>query len=191
MKRALLLIAFLSGPAFAYNEAVHAFITRRALPDDTRVASPTQADLDAFRGLFWRTASAHAEFVHRFPTPDSFSAWEFKEFLMLDPAARVFFMEALQDARASNEPRSAEFSQRVPVARMPIGMLCGLGWVWSFMSLLLRRYRAPLNVASPADRYEATDHVPASPARRVEYHVMLARAAFGASGTSRRQPDPR
>jgi hypothetical protein len=52
-------------------------------------------------------------------------------------------------------------------------------------------HRAALNAASPADRYGATDHVPASPMRRVGYRAALARAACGASGTSRQQTDLR
>jgi hypothetical protein len=114
MKRAVLFIAFLSAPAFAYNEAVHAFITRRALPDDTRVEPPTQADLDAFRGLFWRTASAHAEFARRFPTPESFSAWELKQFLMLDPAARVHGFDLSPDDAAPTRGELLQQASRWP-----------------------------------------------------------------------------
>ena len=114
MKRAVLFIAFLSAPAFAYNEAVHAFITRRALPDDTRIAPPTQADLDAFRGLFWRTASAHAEFARRFPTPESFSAWELKQFLMLDPAARVHGFDLSPDDAAGTRGELLQRASRWP-----------------------------------------------------------------------------
>jgi len=97
VKRALLLAALLSAPAFAYNEAVHAFITRRALPDGTPVSPPSQADLDAFRQLFWKRASAHPEFARKFSTPDSFTAWEFKQFVMLDPAARVHGFDPTPD----------------------------------------------------------------------------------------------
>jgi hypothetical protein len=89
MRRAFLLAALLSAPAFAYNEAVHAFLTSHALPRDQPVEPPTQADLDAFRVLFWVRASAHEEFARRYPTIHEFGAWEFKEFLMLDPSARV------------------------------------------------------------------------------------------------------
>jgi len=114
MKRAALFIALLSAPAFAYNEAVHAFITRRALPDDTQVAPPTQADLDAFRALFWRAASAHAEFARRFPTPESFSAWEFKQFLMLDPAARVHGFDLSPDDAAATRGELLQQASRWP-----------------------------------------------------------------------------
>ena len=91
--------------------------------------------------------------------------------------------------------RHLDLAHRVGLAphsgrAMPIGVSCGSGWVWSFMSLLLRRHRAPLNAASPADRYDATDHVPASPTRRVGYRAALARAACAASGTSRRANRP-
>ena len=94
MKRVLVLAALLSAPVFAYNEAVHAFLTRHALPDETPVVPPTQKDLDAFRNLFWRRASAHPAFAQRFPSPESFTSWEFKQFLMLDPAARVHGLDA-------------------------------------------------------------------------------------------------
>jgi len=75
--------------ALAYNETIHERITRAALPDARVLQPPTQEDLDAFRALFWRKASATPGFAQRFPTPASFDAWAFKEFLMLDPAARV------------------------------------------------------------------------------------------------------
>jgi len=97
MKRAILLALLLPSPVFAYNEVVHAFITRRALPDASRVTPPSQADLDAFRELFWRRASAHAGFLEKYPTARSFTAWEFKEFLMLDPAARVHGLDPTPD----------------------------------------------------------------------------------------------
>src|SRR4029077_8161307 len=71
MKRALLIAALWSTPPFAYNEAVHAFVTRRALPDVTPVSPPSQGDLDAFRQLFWKRASAQPEFARSFPTPES------------------------------------------------------------------------------------------------------------------------
>jgi hypothetical protein len=100
MKRALLVALLLSTPALAYNEAIHEFITRRALPDATPVTPPTQQDLDAFRGLFWWRASVNAEFARRYPAPEAFTAWEFKEFLMLDPAASVHGFDLAPDDRA-------------------------------------------------------------------------------------------
>ena len=84
---ALLLV---SAPAFAYSEAVHSAITHKAFPEAGEVlAPPSQADLDAFRELFWNRAARNPEFLRKYPASRSFSAWEFKEFLMLDPAARV------------------------------------------------------------------------------------------------------
>jgi len=95
--------------------------------------------------------------------------------------ARVPFLGDRPDHRAGLELATID-AHRAAEA-VPIGISCGSGWVWSFMSLLLRRRRAPLNAASPADRYEVTDHVPVSPTRRVGYHAALARAACAASGT--------
>src|SRR2546426_5089502 len=62
MRRLAVLVCAISLPAFAYNEAIHALITRRAFADRAAwmsepLPAPTQADLDAFRGLFWRTAA--------------------------------------------------------------------------------------------------------------------------------------
>jgi len=57
--------------------------------------APTQADLDSFRGLFWRTAAQlpdpalRAKFLARWPSEQVFTAWEFKQLFMLDPAATV------------------------------------------------------------------------------------------------------
>ncbi|MGZ6143447.1 MAG: hypothetical protein ACXWLM_08910, partial [Myxococcales bacterium] len=80
------LAALLSARALAYNESVHAFITRHALPNDLPVAAPTQEDLDAFRALFFKAAGL--------PPRD---AQGFKEFLMLDPAARVHGFDLTPD----------------------------------------------------------------------------------------------
>lgn len=100
MRGAFLLAALLCAPAFAYNEAVHASLTGHALPRDQPVEPPTQADLDAFRALFFVRASAHPEFERRYPTIHEFGAWEFKEFLMLDPAARVHGFDLTPDDAA-------------------------------------------------------------------------------------------
>jgi len=85
--------------ASAYNEAVHAALTRRALPDDGVVLQPpTQADLDAFRALFYQAAATQdARFVQRFPSVGAFDAWSFKEFVMLDPAKTVHGFELTPD----------------------------------------------------------------------------------------------
>jgi len=114
MKRALLLAAFLPLPAFAYNEAVHAFITRHALPLERPVVPPTQDDLDAFRAQFWVRASEHPGFERRYPTIHDFDAWAFKEFLMLDPAARVHGFEPLPDDDAGTLHRLLELASRWP-----------------------------------------------------------------------------
>ncbi len=100
MRRLAVLVCAVSLPAFAYNEAIHALITRRAFADRAAwmsepLPAPTQADLDAFRGLFWRTAAQlpdaalRAKFLARWPKDEAFTAWEFKQLFMLDPAAVV------------------------------------------------------------------------------------------------------
>ena len=100
MRRLVVLICAVSLPAFAYNEAIHALVTRQAFAGRAAwlaepLQAPTQADLDAFRGLFWR-AAAHlldpalrAKFLARWPSEQTFTAWEFKQLFMLDPAAKV------------------------------------------------------------------------------------------------------
>ena len=85
--RTLIAALLIASPALAYNEAIHALITRNALPpSDDLVQPPTQADLDAFRALFCSKAGL--------PPMD---AWQFKEFLMLDPAARVHGFDLTPD----------------------------------------------------------------------------------------------
>jgi len=97
---ALALFALPSSSARAYNEAVHASLTRRAFAGRTAwlaepLTSPAEADLIALRTRFWTLASQsadpalRAEFLTRFPSADALDAWSFKELLMLDPAARV------------------------------------------------------------------------------------------------------
>ena len=114
MMRVLLLAALLPASAFAYSETVHAFITRHALPLDRPVAPPTQGDLDAFRAQFWVRASEHPGFERRYPTIHDFDAWAFKEFLMLDPAARVHGFEPLPDDDAGTLHRLLERASRWP-----------------------------------------------------------------------------
>ena len=98
VRRLLLALLTASPAALAYNEAVHARITASVFPSEGALLTPaTQADLDAFRTLFWRTASTGADFARRYPTGASFGAWEFKEFFMLDPAARVHGFDLTPD----------------------------------------------------------------------------------------------
>jgi hypothetical protein len=114
MRRIVLFAALVSAPALAYNEAVHAFITRRALPHDLPVAAPTQADLDGFRALFFVRASANPEFARRFPTIHDFGAWEFKQFLMLDPAARVHGFDLTPDDAVGSLAQLLQRASRWP-----------------------------------------------------------------------------
>lgn len=100
--RIALAVLLCATPALAYSEAVHDFITRRAFPDSGEMlAPPTQADLDAFRVLFWKRAAASSpEFARRWPSPDRFDSFEFKQFLLLDPAARVHGFDLTPDEAA-------------------------------------------------------------------------------------------
>ena len=96
-------------PGLAYSEALHAFLTGRALAapggaSSALVVPATESDLARLRALFWRTASTlpdaalRAEFLARYPDPDSFDAWAFKELFMLDPAATVHGFDRAPDA---------------------------------------------------------------------------------------------
>ena len=105
--RVALALICLALPALAYNEAVHALITRRAFeeppPGDALLQPPGEADLAALRALFWETAARlpegtlRAKFLARFPTEGSLDAWSFKEFLLLNPAARVHGFDLTPD----------------------------------------------------------------------------------------------
>ncbi len=98
MRRLLLALLSVTPAALAYNEAVHARITASVFPSEGAPLLPaTQADLDGFRALFYRTASVDADFARRFPSEASFGAWEFKEFCLLDPAARVHGFDLTPD----------------------------------------------------------------------------------------------
>jgi hypothetical protein len=110
VRRFALLLCAVSFPALAYNEAIHALITSRAFANrDAWLAEPltppTRADLDAFRALFWRTAAEvpdaalRAKFLARWPSEAAFTAWEFKQFLMLDPAATVHGFDLVDATR--------------------------------------------------------------------------------------------
>src|SRR4051812_25662944 len=96
---AALAILALSPRAFGYAQAGHPKITPPLFSpgQGAPLTPPTQADLDAFRALFWKTASIDAEFAKRYPSEQSFGAWEFKEFCMLDPAARVHGFDLTPD----------------------------------------------------------------------------------------------
>jgi hypothetical protein len=115
MRRLVALAALISAPALAYNEAVHGFITGHALHDQRVLTPPTQDDLDSFRVLFWQHAIEHPEFAHRYPSVEVFTAWEFKQFLMLDPAARVHgFDLTAEDAAPMQRGRLLSLASRWP-----------------------------------------------------------------------------
>src|SRR5438067_3395584 len=98
MRRSFLALILCSRAALAYNEAVHAEITESVFPSEgAPLQPPSQADLDGFRALFWKAASAEPAFAARYPAEASFGAWEFKEFCMLDPAARVHGFDLTPD----------------------------------------------------------------------------------------------
>jgi hypothetical protein len=124
MRRLALFLLAASLPAAAYNEAVHSFVTQRAFTGREAwlaemLPPPTQADLDAFRGLFWRTASRlpdealRTKFLSRWPTEQAFTAWEFKQLFMLDPAAHVHGFD-LADARALTRGELLALASRWP-----------------------------------------------------------------------------
>ncbi len=76
---------------------------------------PTQADLDAFRALFWKAAAQDPRFLARFPSVETFDAWAFKEFLMLDPAATVHGFDLVPaDARPLPRLQLLQLASRWP-----------------------------------------------------------------------------
>ena len=124
MRRLALLLCAVSFPSFAYNEAIHALITRRAFAGreawlEEPLTAPTQADLDALRALFWRTAAQlpdaglRAKFLARWPSEESFTAWEFKQLFLLDPAAAVHGFDPV-DARQMQRGELLALASRWP-----------------------------------------------------------------------------
>jgi hypothetical protein len=89
----LALALCISFPALAYNEQIHGFVTKRAFvgPEFEEVLQPpTQADLDAFRALFAARAGVQLR-----------DSYDFKQFLMLDPMARVHGFDLTGDEKPS------------------------------------------------------------------------------------------
>jgi hypothetical protein len=119
MTRRLAALALLCAPsALAYNEAIHALVTGRAFASraawlDETLAAPTPEDLEAFRALFFHAASNDGRFAARWPTVESFTAWEFKQLLMLNPAARVHGFDPV-DLRATKRGELLQLASRWP-----------------------------------------------------------------------------
>ncbi|MFL5312101.1 MAG: hypothetical protein ACJ79H_16840 [Myxococcales bacterium] len=124
MRRLAALLCAVSLPAPAYNEAIHALVTRRAFADRAawlaeELVPPAQADLDALRALFFRAAAQlpdpglRAKFLARWPSQDAFTAWEFKQLFMLDPAAAVHGFD-LADARRMSRGDLLALASRWP-----------------------------------------------------------------------------
>jgi hypothetical protein len=124
VRRLVLVLCAVSLPALGYNEAIHSLITSRAFAGrDAWLAEelkpPTQADLDAFRALVWRTAAQvpqtglRSSFLSRWPSEAAFTAWEFKELWMLDPAATVHGFD-LVDARPMKRGELLALASRWP-----------------------------------------------------------------------------
>jgi hypothetical protein len=124
MRRLAVLLCAVSLPASAYNEAIHALVTRRAFPDRAawlaeELLPPAQADLDALRALFFRTAvqlpdpGLRATFLSRWPSQEAFTAWELKQLFMLDPAAAVHGFD-LVDARRMSRGDLLALASRWP-----------------------------------------------------------------------------
>ena len=124
MRRLALLLCAVSLPALGYNEAIHSLITSHAFAGRDawlveELKPPTQADLDAFRGLFWRTAAQlpdsglRSKSLSRWPSETSFTAWEFKQLFMLNPAAAVHGFD-LVDARRMTRGELLALASRWP-----------------------------------------------------------------------------
>jgi hypothetical protein len=86
-----------STPAWGYGERVHSILTREALaaqgfslPSDisTEDLSVVRSLVDAY-GRSHPDAAIQAEWLRRYPTPESFDAWAFKEFLLFGAGSTV------------------------------------------------------------------------------------------------------
>ena len=98
--------------AGAYDERIHAFVTRRSLEKAglDQQAAPFGKDevahlrqaIDA-HGRAHGDAALRAEWLRRYPRPEDFDAFAMKELLLLNPQAKVFGIDRIDD-RVTDDP---------------------------------------------------------------------------------------
>jgi hypothetical protein len=100
------MLSFLIPAALAYGERVHTTLTEVALKP---MGFEQPAELDAaampqIRALIDTRARNHPDaaireaWIKRYPTPENFDAWAFKEFLLLAPGSEVFGADKVASA---------------------------------------------------------------------------------------------
>lgn len=107
---AVAVVAVSSPPAFAYDEEVHTFLAKAALagagldvpapPIDPSAPLAVRSAIDAWARTS-TDATLRAEWLRRYPAPESFDAWAMKELLSLSPAAEVLGIDRLPPPAAT------------------------------------------------------------------------------------------
>lgn len=93
--------------ASAYDQPVHDYLSRHAYPNAAAPPPCSPESLSAFRAVVWQLganlpdAALRARFIARFPKP--FDAWDFKEFLSLNPEKSVVGIDRCLEAKSASE----------------------------------------------------------------------------------------
>ncbi len=137
LKRLALGLALLAVPSVAlgYGVWIHYIAPSEVLKDfkaapgldvpairTTTLSGATDADVLRFRTWFYgrastlRDAGVRAAFLKRFPTPASFDMKAFKEFLMMDPEAKVLGVDSFAAVYRARTPADAAMDPTAPYA---------------------------------------------------------------------------
>ncbi len=102
-------LLFWSTRAFAYHEAIHEQLDGLA-QDKSLLAQPldlpTPSQVNVLRDKVWSIGASHSDstvksaFLTRYPSREGFDNWAFKEFLGLNPDAKVFGIDGFDDLAA-------------------------------------------------------------------------------------------
>jgi hypothetical protein len=135
LKRLALVIALLAAPSVAlgYGVWVHYIVPTMVLRDfkaapgldvpaiqTTMLAGATDADVARFRTWFYgkaaalRDAGVRAAFLKRYPTPASFDVKAFKEFLMMNPEAKVLGVDPFEEVYGARTPADVREDPTAP-----------------------------------------------------------------------------
>lgn len=93
-------------PAAAYNSEIHKDLYDLAFPDasavENPVVPPSLEALNGFRQFVFELAVADPSFRERWPRREDFSAYAFKEFLVLNPLRQVVGIDSVPPKRGTD-----------------------------------------------------------------------------------------